>query len=188
LLITVGQRFISLIGDSHPFFTIHALGASPRSAGKPYAEAVNWKLADDVPESVAKIIVRTCEPAGPFTECDIVFSGLDADVAGDIEMAFLKANIPIFSNAKNYRRAEHIPLVVPVVNTSHIIPLLESQRKLYGLNDRGFMVTNANCSTTGLVVPLKALQDKFGTFSKVSAVTMQAISGAGIEFLSSRSR
>ena len=97
----------------------------------------------------------------------------------DAEMAFLKANIPIFSNAKNYRRAAHIPLVVPVVNTAHIIPLLESQRQLYGLNKRGFMVTNANCSTTGLVVPLKALQDKFGPLSKVSAVTMQAISGAG---------
>jgi aspartate-semialdehyde dehydrogenase len=94
-------------------------------------------------------------------------------------MAFLKANIPIFSNAKNYRRADHVPLVVPVVNTSHIIPLLESQRKLYGLNSRGFMVTNANCSTTGLVVPLKALQEKFGAFTRVSAVTMQAISGAG---------
>ena len=97
----------------------------------------------------------------------------------DIEMAFLKANIPIFSNAKNYRRAKHIPLVVPVVNTQHIVPLLESQRQLYGLSKKGFMVTNANCSTTGLVVPLKALQDKFGRFSKVSAVTMQAISGAG---------
>jgi aspartate-semialdehyde dehydrogenase len=101
------------------------------------------------------------------------------------EMAFLKANIPIFSNAKNYRRAAHVPLVVPVVNTSHIIPLLESQRKLYGLNNKGFMVTNANCSTTGLVVPLKALQDKFGALAKVSAVTMQAISGAGTDLLNS---
>jgi len=97
-------------------------------------------------------------------------------------MAFLKADIPIFSNAKNYRRAEHIPLVVPVVNTSHIIPLLASQRKLYDVHGRGFMVTNANCSTTGLVVPLKPLQDKFGEFSRVSAVTMQAISGAGASF------
>jgi aspartate-semialdehyde dehydrogenase len=43
----------------------------------------------------------------------------------------------------------------------------------------GFLVTNANCSTTGLVVPLKALQDKFGPLSRVLVVTMQAISGAG---------
>lgn len=63
------------------------LGASPRSAGKAYSEAVNWKLADDIPEGVSKITVRTCEPTGPFTECDVVFSGLDADVAGDIGMS-----------------------------------------------------------------------------------------------------
>ena len=174
----MGQRFISLIGDSHPQFTIHALGASPRSAGKQYIKAVNWKLPEDIPNVVSELIVHICKPTGPFLECDVVFSGLDSDVAGEIEMAFLKANIPIFSNAKNYRRAPHIPLVVPVVNTAHSTPLLESQRQLYGLN-KGFMVTNANCSTTGLVVPLKALQDKFGAFSKISVVTMQAISGAG---------
>jgi len=83
-LIAVGQRFISLIGDSHPYFTIHALGASPRSAGKVYPDAVNWKLSDDIPEIVSQITVRTCEPTGPFTECDVVFSGLEADVAGEI--------------------------------------------------------------------------------------------------------
>ena len=94
-------------------------------------------------------------------------------------MAFLKANLPIFSNTNNYRRIPHVPLVVPVVNTAHIIPLLESQYRLYGLKKCGFMVTNSNCSTTGLVVSLKALQDKFGPLAKVSAVTMQAISGAG---------
>ena len=82
--IVVGQRFISLIGDSHPLFRIHALGASPRSAGKLYPEAVNWKLAEDIPEAVSQLIVQTCEPTGLFLECDVVFSGLDAEVAGDI--------------------------------------------------------------------------------------------------------
>jgi aspartate-semialdehyde dehydrogenase len=80
----VGQRFISLIGDTHPQFTIHALGASPRSAGKPYIEAVNWKLADDIPSVVSNLTIQICEPKGPFLECDVVFSGLDSDVAGDI--------------------------------------------------------------------------------------------------------
>lgn len=89
IIILVGQRFISLIGDSHSQFTIHALGASPRSAGKLYPEAVNWKLAEEIPSSVSNIEVRTCEPTGPFTECDIVFSGLDADVAGEIGFPFI---------------------------------------------------------------------------------------------------
>jgi len=84
LVLAVGQRFISLIGNSHPYFVIHALGASPRSAGKSYPNAVNWKLAEEVPEAVLDIVVRTCEPTGPFAECDVVFSGLDADVAGPI--------------------------------------------------------------------------------------------------------
>jgi aspartate-semialdehyde dehydrogenase len=86
---TVGQRFISLIGDSHPLFTIHALGASPRSVGKLYPDAVNWKLADDIPESVKKLVVRPCAPSYEFSECDLVFSGLDADVATDIGTPFV---------------------------------------------------------------------------------------------------
>lgn len=88
-----------MIGDSHPQFTIHALGASPRSAGKLYPEAVNWKLAEEIPSSVSKIEVRTCEPTGPFTECDVVFSGLDADVAGDIGFPpFVMAKVLIDRN------------------------------------------------------------------------------------------
>ena len=79
---TVGQRFIGLLAD-HPFFVIHALGASARSAGKPYSKAVNWKQTKPIPSVVREMIVRECVPEH-FKECAIVFSGLDADVAGDI--------------------------------------------------------------------------------------------------------
>ncbi len=79
---TVGQRFISLLG-SHPFFVVHALGASSRSAGKPYEQAVKWKLPTPIPQSTRSLIVRECQPES-FAECAVVFSGLDADVAGDI--------------------------------------------------------------------------------------------------------
>jgi aspartate-semialdehyde dehydrogenase len=79
---TVGQRFILLLSE-HPIFTIHALGASSRSAGKAYKDAVRWKQARPIPENVAQLTVKACE-AELFKDCDIVFSGLDADVAGDI--------------------------------------------------------------------------------------------------------
>ena len=79
---TVGQRFITLLA-AHPWFVIHALGASPRSAGKPYSKAVNWKQTTPIPAAVREVIVRECVPDA-FRECTIVFSGLDADVAGDI--------------------------------------------------------------------------------------------------------
>jgi aspartate-semialdehyde dehydrogenase len=172
---TVGQRFILLLAD-HPVFTIHALGASSRSAGKAYKDAVRWKQARPIPENVKDITVKSCD-AELFKDCDVVFSGLDADVAGDIEMAMLKQDIAVFSNAKNYRRDPVVPLIVPTVNPDHF-DLIPHQRSLHNLK-KGFLITNANCSTTGLVVPLKALQDAFGPISHIIVNTQQAISGAG---------
>lgn len=96
---------------------------------------------------------------------------------GMTEMEFLKANLVVFSNAKNYRREPTVPLIVPTVNTSHF-DLIPHQRSVYG-QSKGFLITNANCSTTGLVVPLKALQDAFGPLKAVMVHTQQAISGAG---------
>ncbi|KAI9497457.1 aspartate-semialdehyde dehydrogenase [Zychaea mexicana] len=172
---TVGQRFILLLAD-HPVFTIHAVGASSRSAGKAYKDAVKWKQSKPIPANVDTLTVKSCV-AEEFKECDVVFSGLDSDVAGDIEMAFLKANLVVFSNARNYRRDPTVPLIVPTVNVNHF-DIIPHQRTVYG-QEKGFLITNANCSTTGLVVPLKALQDAFGPMSHVLVHTQQAISGAG---------
>jgi aspartate-semialdehyde dehydrogenase len=79
---TVGQRFILLL-SSHPFFKLHALGASSRSAGAAYAKVVRWKQVSPIPENVRDLIVKLCTPE-EFADCAIVFSGLDADVAGEI--------------------------------------------------------------------------------------------------------
>lgn len=85
---TVGQRFIKLLAE-HPFFRIKALGASQRSAGLPLHKAVagRWKQVTPIPASVRDIIVQECVPEH-FVSCAIVFSGLDADVAGDIGECF----------------------------------------------------------------------------------------------------
>lgn len=56
--------------------------------------------------------------------------------------------------------------------------MIPYQRSLHKL-DRGFIVTNANCSTTGLVIPLAALEQAFGPIDTCIVSTMQAISGAG---------
>lgn len=79
---TVGQRFISLL-STHRWFTIHVLGASPRSAGKLYPSAVNWKQTTPIPQIVKELLVQECKPEY-FKECAIIFSGLDSDVAGEI--------------------------------------------------------------------------------------------------------
>ncbi|KAK2464837.1 hypothetical protein APHAL10511_003136 [Amanita phalloides] len=180
---TVGQRFLTLLAD-HPWFVVHALGASPRSAGKPYAKAVHWKQATPIPHQVAEIVVHECKTEH-FIDCQIIFSGLDADVAGDIEAAFRSAELAVFSNAKNYRRDPHVPLMVPLVNPSHLSIISQQQMMHEPPLKKGFIVTNANCSTTGLVIPLCALERAFGPIECVLVTTMQAVSGAGYPGVSS---
>lgn len=177
---TVGQRFITLL-SAHPWFKIHALGASPRSAGKRYGEVVKWKQALPIPAGVGEMVVRECrvDDEGQWRGCRIVFSGLDADVAGPIEASFRAADLAVFSNSKNYRRDPHVPLIVPYVNPSHL-SIIPQQRALHSPPlQKGFIVTNANCSTTGYIIPLYALEKAFGPIESVLVTTMQAISGAG---------
>ncbi|PVV04663.1 hypothetical protein BB560_000834 [Smittium megazygosporum] len=172
---TVGQRFINLL-STNPTFEIAVLGASERSAGKKYNDATNWKLADRMPENVKALTVCVCDPAH-FSSCDVVFSGLDANIAGEIEKSFIEAEFPVFSNAKNFRMYDRVPLVIPLVNPEHLAVVSEQQKE-FNLK-KGFIVTNSNCAVTGVAVALKALQLKFGDISHVLATTMQAISGAG---------
>lgn len=170
---SVGQKFIELL-EGHPWFKITALAASERSAGKLYKHAANWFQAKEMPLRVGNMVVSACEPKLP---CKIVFSGLDAAVAGPIEEAFAEAGYLVISNAKNHRMSENVPLLIPDVNPDHLA-LIEQQKT------SGKIVTNPNCSTSGLVLALKPLQDAFG-IDKVSVVTMQALSGAGYPGISS---
>ena len=95
------------------------------------------------------------------------------------EATFRSAEHAVFSNAKNYRRDPHVPLLVPFVNPSHL-SIIQQQRALHSPPlKKGFIVTNANCSTTGYVIPLSALEKTFGPLEAVIITTMQAISGAG---------
>lgn len=170
---SVGQKFIELLQD-HPWFTITALAASGRSAGKAYKNAANWFQEKALPAGIADMTVSACKPDLP---CRIVFSGLDAAVAGPIEEAFAEAGYIVISNAKNHRMMPDVPLLIPEVNPEHLA-LVKKQKY------KGLILTNPNCSTTGLVMALKPLHDAFG-IDKVSVVTMQALSGAGHPGISS---
>jgi aspartate-semialdehyde dehydrogenase len=169
----VGQKFIRLL-QNHPWFTITALAASERSAGKKYAEAANW--VEDVPLSdyIANLTVKTSSPE-TVNNVDFVFSGLDSSVAGEIEQAFAQAGIPVISNAKNHRMLDYVPLLVPEVNPDHLrqIEFQESYQK-----NGGFIITNPNCVTVPLTLALKPIQDAFGIESLV-VTSLQAVSGAG---------
>ena len=81
---SVGQRFILLLAN-HPYFTLITIGASERSAGKRYRDVVKWKQAQPTSKELGDLTVQKCQPEA-FKDCDIVFSGLDSDIAGDIGM------------------------------------------------------------------------------------------------------
>lgn len=177
---SVGQRFILLLAN-HPEFEIHALGASGRSAGKSYKDAVTWKQTELLPEIAKNVKVEECKPEGSFSECDVVFSGLDADFAGQIEKDFVEAGLIVISNAKNYRREADVPLVVPIVNPEHlsIVEKKVEAAKADGKEKPGFIICISNCSTAGLVAPLKPLVDAYGPIELLTTTTLQAISGGG---------
>jgi aspartate-semialdehyde dehydrogenase len=167
----VGQTFIRLLAD-HPWFHLVELAASERSAGRPYAEAARW-IGDAMPEQVCDMTVLPCDPKR--IKAPLVFSALDASVAGDVELAFARAGRFVLSNAKNFRMDDDVPLVIPEVNADHLA-LLDVQRAKRGWS--GGIVTNANCASIMAVMALAPLHEAFG-IRRLFVATMQAVSGAG---------
>lgn len=172
---TVGQRFIQLLAN-HPWFEITWLAASDRSAGKPYGEAVKWKLDTPLPAHIASMVVQPNTPAqatGPLPR--VIFAALDTDIARELEPLFAEAGCAVISNSSAFRMTPDVPLVVPEVNADHL-PLLSTQKSRTSTG--GYIVTNPNCSAIGLVLALKPLAERFGIES-LFVTTMQAVSGAG---------
>jgi aspartate-semialdehyde dehydrogenase len=167
----VGQRFIQLL-EHHPWFQVTWLAASDRSRGKTYGDAANWRLDTPLPERVARMTVA---PANPEGAPKIIFAALDAAIAREIEPRFAAAGCAVVSNSSAYRMAPNVPLVIPEINAEHL-HLIEEQpsRRQSG----GYMVTNPNCSTIGLVMALKPIEERFG-IEQIVVTTMQAVSGAG---------
>jgi len=166
----VGQHFIRFLQD-HPWFDLKWLGASDRSAGKKYKDAMVWHSAGVVPDAVKDLTVEECKPGNAPR---LLFSAMDAGVATDIERAFASAGHVVVSNSRNHRMEKDVPLLVPEVNPEHL-QLAATQQSTRGW--KGKIVTNPNCSTIGLVMALGPLK-QFG-ITKVIVTTMQAVSGAG---------
>ncbi|MFN7181858.1 MAG: aspartate-semialdehyde dehydrogenase, partial [Planctomycetota bacterium] len=163
----VGQRFIRLL-ENHPWFEVVSLSASEKSLGKTYYESVKdrWLVGGSIPNYVRNLIIEECKPN---MDCKIVFSALDSSIAGEIEKEFAERGYIVVSNSRNHRMDEDVPLLIPEVNQEHL-ELIK--------NKTSFIITNPNCSVTGLILALAPLHKKF-RIKKIFVTTMQAISGAG---------
>ena len=167
----VGQRFVEQLVD-HPLFEITAVTGSPRTVGRPYSEGVNWLLDGDPPQAVADLIVQ---PTEPTLDEKVLFSALPTAQARELEPLFAQAGYMVLTNASPFRMDPLVPLLIPEVNADHTALIADQQRE-YGW--KGFIVANANCSTTSIVLPLQILHQAVGLETAV-VTTMQAISGAG---------
>ena len=165
----VGQHFIKFL-QGNPWFELKWLGASDRSAGKKYRDAMTWHLGV-VPDTVADMTVDECKPGKAPR---LVFSAMDASVATEIEREFAQAGHVVVSNSRNHRMEPDVPLLVPEINPDHlkIVPLQQRNRGW-----KGQIVTNPNCSTIALTMGLAPL--KPFRITKIVCTTLQAISGAG---------
>jgi aspartate-semialdehyde dehydrogenase len=168
----IGQRFVQLL-EGHPWFEMEGLYASERSEGKRLAEVNKVKdhafTRDTLDRRIEQIDV-----AKIAKNCRVAFSGLPSDIAKDYEARLSEAGVAVFSNAASHRMRDDVPIIIPEVNSEH----LEIVRTQPTFAKGGYIVTNANCSTTGMAAPLKAVQDAFG-LEQVVVSTYQAVSGAG---------
>jgi aspartate-semialdehyde dehydrogenase len=78
----------------------------------------------------------------------------------------------VFSNASAHRYDEDVPILIPEVNIEELTGIKNQMIKYNGV-----IVTNANCSTTGLAVALAPLKNN--GILDVFVSTYQSISGAG---------
>lgn len=166
----IGQHFVRLLAE-HPEFDLRVLAAGDRSVGRRLSEV--WQLTEAPPSSfAASTLVRTT-PAGLARRgVRIVFSALPSGLAGPTETECARRGIAVFSNAADHRMDPTVPLLIPEVNADHL--------RLLDQRPRGTapMVTNANCSTTGLVLGLAPVLPLLRP-SAIHIATYQALSGAG---------
>ncbi len=180
----VGQRFLSIL-ENHPWFDVKALAASPRSAGKTYAEALGgrWKMTTPMPEKYAEMIVMNAEADVEkiASMVDFVFCAVDMPKAEirALEEKYAKAECPVMSNNSAHRFTPDVPMIIPELNPEHA-KVIESQKKRLGTK-RGFISVKSNCSLQSYVPALFPLDAEFG-IKKVLVCTYQAISGAGKTF------
>lgn len=179
----VGQRFATLL-ENHPWFSVAALAASPRSAGKTYEEAAGsrWLMSSPMPESMKNMVIYDAEKdvnkiAGMV---DFVFCAVNMDKqkAYELEETYAKAECPVISNNSAHRAIPDVPMIVPEINPSHA-EVIETQRKRLGTK-RGFIAVKSNCSLQSYVPAVTPLLDL--NVTNVLACTYQAISGAGKTF------
>ena len=166
----IGQHFARLLAD-HPTFAPPRLIGSERTHGQRLGEV--WLLADPPPPALEAQRLEVATPAElGRSGVKVAFGALPSGTAGALESELVRRGVSVFSNASDHRREAGVPLLIPEVNGDHLA--IASRRR----RGRGLLVTNPNCSATGLALSLAPVRDLLAP-RVVHVTTFQALSGAG---------
>jgi len=175
----IGQELIIAL-QNHPWYEITKIAASKRSAGKEYKNAItdeegslSW-YCDEYPSD--EILNMKVEEVSEFDakSVDVIFTALESDVSKSVEPKLAKIR-PVISTASAFRHEKDVPILIPGINSEHS-KILNDQKKRRGWE--GFIAPIPNCTTTGLVITLKPMLDRFG-LNIVLMTSLQALSGSG---------
>lgn len=166
----IGQHFARLLAD-HPRFGLPRLVGTGRSHGQRLGDV--WLLAEPPPPELGSARLEAATPARlARAGVRVAFSALPSGTAGPLESELVGRGVSVFSNASDHRLKPRVPLLVPEVNGDHLALAAPARP------DRGLLVTNPNCSTTGLVLALAPLLELLRPRT-VHVTTFQSLSGAG---------
>ena len=150
----VGQKFIEVLEERCIKADNFYLYASSKSKGK------KLKVFDCDIE-----VLELSEENIKNKKIDYALFSAGGTISKKFAPSFVRYGAIVIDNSSAFRRDKSVPLVVVEANKEAI------------LLNRG-IIANPNCSTIGLVLPLKVLNDKYGV-KRVVVSTYQAVSGAG---------
>ena len=169
----VGQNFIRLL-HNHPNFELASICAGDARIGQEFGKTIPF-VQTPLPTDILRMPLDAMDiETLRKREIAVVFSALPADIANSFEIQAANAGLAVFSNASAHRMDADVPILIPEINADHL-QLVELQKKRF--TNGGFIVTNANCTTTGLVLALAPLLDL--DLYEIVIASYQALSGAG---------
>jgi aspartate-semialdehyde dehydrogenase len=184
----VGQNYIKLL-ESHPWFEIIDVAASPKSAGKTYKEAVStkWHMSIPIPDNLKDLNVRDVQDFKSIPqELKIIFSAITMptkEEIKEIEFKYAKSGYSIISNNSAHRWTNDVPMIIGEINHNHfdVIKIQQKNRDF----PKGFVIVKPNCSVQCYMTPIYALEKAGYKIEKMIITTLQAVSGAGYPGVSS---
>ena len=147
----VGRKTIEILEKSKIKFDSLFLVASSKSAG----QKIKFRNKE--------IIIENLE-AYDFSKAQITFFAAGSQIAKEWAPKAAEKTI-VIDNSSYFRMQKDVPLVVSEVNPE----ALEKHKNI---------ISNPNCSTMQMVLPLKPLHDEY-KIKRVIVSTYQAVSGAG---------